>query len=244
MIILRNTLLFYYLFTLVYSNDVNHIDRVINKTQIQYELVDDYSVKLEVSLKIPAFRMPKKKYKVFFKKPNKLKIKSRGFGVLPKTGIFTSPRDNFDNLDDKYINYEYLSDSKNEMMISGTLITDSLKVDMPNEYARLTFIPKVDVIIDTLSWVIISVVTRIDTLKLFELKNSFENIDKNFFMPTKTIVKYFIKDAKLSKLLSGKVNESVKINNINNIGDMVQGEIQVRYLDYKININLEDRLFD
>ena len=164
--------------------------------------------------------------------------------MLPKTGIFTTPRDNFDNLDDKYINYEYLSDSKNEMMISGTLITDSLKVDMPNEYARLTFIPKVDVIIDTLSWVIISVVTRIDTLKLFELKNSFENIDKNFFMPTKTIVKYFIKDAKLSKLLSGKVNESVKINNINNIGDMVQGEIQVRYLDYKININLEDRLFD
>ena len=244
MIISRNTILFYCLVTLIYSDDINDIDRIINKTQMQYELVNDYSVKLEVSLKIPAFRMPKKKYKVFFKKPNKLKIRSRGFGVLPKTGIFTSPSDNFDNLDDKYINYEYLSNSKNQMMISGTLITDSLKVDMPNEYARLTFIPKVDVIIDTLSWVIVSVVTRIDTLKLFELKNSFESVDKKFFMPSKTIVKYFIKDAKLSKILSGKVNESLKINNINNIGNMVQGEIQVKYLDYKININLEDSLFD
>ena len=244
MIISRNTILFYCLVTLIYSDDINDIDRIINKTQMQYELVNDYSVKLEVSLKIPAFRMPKKKYKVFFKKPNKLKIRSRGFGVLPKTGIFTSPSDNFDNLDDKYINYEYLSNSKNQMMISGTLITDSLKVDMPNEYARLTFIPKVDVIIDTLSWVIVSVVTRIDTLKLFELKNSFESVDKKFFMPSKTIVKYFIKDAKLSKILSGKVNESLKINNINNIGNMVQGEIQVKYFDYKININLEDSLFD
>ena len=240
----RNTILFYLIFSLGYSKDVIDLDRLINKTQMQYELVSAYSAKLEVSLKIPAFRMPKKKYKVFFKKPNKLKIKSRGFGVLPKTGIFTSPRDNFDNLDGKYINYEFLDKSKNKIMISGDLITDSLKVDMPNEYARLTFIPKVDVIIDTSFWVITSVITRIDTLKLFELNNNFENVGGNFLMPTRTIVQYYIKDAKLSKMLSGKINESVKINNIDNVGDMVQGTIEVNYFDYKININLDDSLFE
>ena len=63
-------------------------------------------------------------------------------------------------------------------------------------------------------------------------------------MPTRTIVQYYIKDAKLSKMLSGKINESVKINNIDNVGDMVQGTIEVNYFDYKININLDDSLFE
>ena len=38
-----------------------------------------------IRLEIPAFRMPKKKYKVFYKKPNKIKVKAKGFGILPKT---------------------------------------------------------------------------------------------------------------------------------------------------------------
>ena len=52
---------------------------------------------MNVSLNVPGFRMPKKKYKVFYN-PNKIKINTKGFGVLPKTGLFTSPADNFDNL--------------------------------------------------------------------------------------------------------------------------------------------------
>ena len=53
---------------------------------------------MNVKLEIPAFRMPKKKYKVFYKNPDMIKVKARGFGILPKTGLFTSPLDNFDNL--------------------------------------------------------------------------------------------------------------------------------------------------
>ena len=71
-------------------------DYYIRKTNEQFNLINDYKVDMVIRLEIPAFRMPKKKYKVFYKKPNKIKVKAKGFGILPKTGLFTSPNDNFD----------------------------------------------------------------------------------------------------------------------------------------------------
>ena len=74
------------------------VHRLISNTQDQFEKARDYQVTMTIELKVPGFRMPRKKYTVFFKQPDKLKIKSKGFGMLPKTGLFTSPVDNFDNL--------------------------------------------------------------------------------------------------------------------------------------------------
>ena len=81
---------------------------IIEKTELQYRLINDYQVRMTISMKIPAFRMPKKKYTVFFKQPDKIKIKSKGFGLLPRTGMFTSPSENFDNLTDIVINKDSL----------------------------------------------------------------------------------------------------------------------------------------
>ena len=55
---------------------------------------------MSVRLNVPGIRMPKKTYKVYYKHPNKFKADTKGFGILPNTGIFTSPKDNFDNLKD------------------------------------------------------------------------------------------------------------------------------------------------
>ena len=43
---------------------------IIEKTESQYRSIKDYQVKMTISMKIPAFRMPKKKYTVFFKQPD------------------------------------------------------------------------------------------------------------------------------------------------------------------------------
>ena len=32
---------------------------IIEKTELQYRLINDYQVKMTISMKIPAFRMPK-----------------------------------------------------------------------------------------------------------------------------------------------------------------------------------------
>ena len=231
------------LFNTTYSYD-NDFYYYIEKTNNQFNLINDYQVDMAIELDIPAFRMPKKKYKVYYKRPNKIKVKSKGFGILPKTGLFTSPNDNFDNLKNmKLVNY-YDQDNINDILIVGDLIVDSLKLEMPNEYSRITFNPIVEVKIDTSKWVIKNVTTKLDTLKLFQINNYYQNYDE-YYMPYKSVVKYYIKDKKLFNWLNkdaGSVMEKENLPNSNN--SIVEGTIIVNYKKYKINKGIKDKIFD
>jgi hypothetical protein len=215
---------------------------VVDKTQKQFEKAFDYQVTMKIELKVPGFRMPKKKYKVFFKQPNKLKIKSRGFGMLPKTGIFTSPKDNFDNL--KNMRLISTNNKNGQVYIKGEVIVDSLKLKMPNEYAKLGFRPTVTVKIDTNNWVINNIITELDTLKLVEITNTYKKVDDNYVMPSTSTVQYFIKDAKLSGWLKKDITSIVGQNPLEQKSDMVEGKISIVYEDYIINRGIKDKVFD
>ena len=243
---MRYTRLIILLFTQIFlfANDhyLTDVEMVVDKTQKQFEKAFDYQVTMKIELKVPGFRMPKKKYKVFFKQPNKLKIKSRGFGMLPKTGIFTSPKDNFDNLK----NMRLISTNNNfgQVYIKGEVIVDSLKLKMPNEYAKLGFRPTVTVKIDTNNWVINNIITELDTLKLVEITNTYKKVDDNYVMPSASTVQYFIKDAKLSGWLKKDITSIVGQNPLEQKSDMVEGKISIVYEDYIINRGIKDKVFD
>jgi hypothetical protein len=235
-------ILFFIFFSLLFPNSSSQINRIIKKTNKQYMLVNDFETTMNVSLNVPGFRMPKKSYKVYYKIPNKIKINTKGFGVLPKTGLFTSPSDNFDNL--KNLSLDTNKSSVNCILISGTVISDSLKAQFPNEYAKLTFVPIVDVVVDTTKWIIKSVTTRIDTVKLFEINNNFQKFENKYYMPVKSQIKYYIKDAKLANWLNNDLGGIMKMgNNPDTESDVVQGTIKITYDKYKINRGIPDKIF-
>ena len=243
---MRYTRLIILLFTQIFlfANDhyLTDVEMVVDKTQKQFEKAFDYQVTMKIELKVPGFRMTKKKYKVFFKQPNKLKIKSRGFGMLPKTGIFTSPKDNFDNL--KNMRLISANNNNGQVYIKGEVIVDSLKLKMPNEYAKLGFRPTVTVKIDTNNWVIYNIITELDTLKLVEITNTYKKVDDNYVMPSASTVQYFIKDAKLSGWLKKDITSIVGQNPLEQKSDMVEGKISILYEDYIINRGIKDKVFD
>ena len=235
--------LFFIFISLLFSNSSPEIDRIIKKTNKQYMLVNNFETTMNVSLNVPGFRMPKKSYKVYYKLPNKIKINTKGFGVLPKTGLFTSPSDNFDNL--KNLRLDIKKNSNNCILISGTVISDSLKAQFPNEYAKLTFVPIVDVVVDTTKWIIKSVTTRIDTVKLFEIKNNFQKFENKYYMPVKSQIEYYIKDAKLANWLNNDLGGIMKMGDSpDTASDVVQGTIKITYDKYKINKGIPDRVFN
>ena len=241
------TIIFNILFLLIFTNlifaEEENILRIIQNTEDKFRLINDYEVKMSISVSIPAFRMPKKKYHVFFKQPNKIKIKSKGFGVLPRTGMFTSPKGNFDNLTDMEINHHAENLEENSIMLVGNLIVDSLSIDMPNDYAKLTFKPTVDVVVDTSMWVITGVTTKIDTIKIMEIHNKYGLVNNKYFLPIESKVEYFVKDARFTKWI--KKDVGVLIGNKQNVkGDMVKGNITVSYKDYKVNQGISDLLFN
>ena len=230
-------------FNYIYSSNFS-IDDIILKTNEEFEKVSDFQAKMTVSLDVPGLRMPKKEYRVYYKKPNKFKATTKGFGVLPNTGLFTSPKDNFDNLKDLIINQDEIKIGNKQIMISGTLITDSLKAKFPNEYAKLSFNPIVDVIVDTSKWLINSVTSRIDTLKLFQIKNYYEFYENKYYLPSTSTVEYFIKDMKLANWLKDDIPSMIGADQQLAKGqDIVKGMITVKYSDYLINKKLPDYIF-
>ena len=236
-----------FLFLLANSNAFsnNNPEYIIKKTDDQFREINNYQVDMVISIAIPAFRMPKKKYKVYFKQPDKIKVKSRGFGLLPKTGMFTSPKDNFSNLSNIRFSKDFSRTDPNEIMLVGDLVLDSLALDVPNEYARLTFKPTVDVKVDTQNWVITQVLTKIDTVKIMEINNFYDVVDDSFYMPIRSTVEYYVKDARLSKWINKDIGTIMGNNHSMNIeSDMVKGLISVNYAKYKVNRGIKDSIFE
>ena len=75
----RSLIIFFALITSLIADENNIATSIIVKTEKKFRSIEDYQVKMFIAIDIPAFRMPKKKYTVFFKQPDKVKIKSRGF---------------------------------------------------------------------------------------------------------------------------------------------------------------------
>ena len=236
-----------FLFLLANSNAFsnNNPEYIIKKTDDQFREINNYQVDMVISIAIPAFRMPKKKYKVYFKQPDKIKVKSRGFGLLPKTGMFTSPLENFSNLSNIRFSKDLSRTNPNEIMLVGDLVLDSLALDVPNEYARLTFKPTVDVKVDTQNWVITQVLTKIDTVKIMEINNFYDVVDDSFYMPIRSTVEYYVKDARLSKWINKDIGTIMGNNhNMDIESDMVKGLISVNYAKYRVNRGIKDSIFE
>ena len=236
--------IFFIISTFALCEENKNATEIINKTEQRFRMINDYQVNMVISINIPAFRMPKKKYTVFFKQPNQVQIKSKGFGLLPRTGMFTPPSENFNNLTDVTINHNADSLGYGSVMLRGNLIVDSLAIKMPNDYAKLTFKPTVDVVIDTSQWVITRVVTKIDTIKIMEINNIYDFVDGSYFLPIRSTVEYFVKDARISKWLKKDIGTIIgNQQSIDPGSDMVRGEISVTYDKYKVNRGINDSIF-
>jgi hypothetical protein len=130
-------------------------------------------------------------------------------------------------------------------MLVGDLVLDSLALDVPNEYARLTFKPTVDVKVDTQNWVITQVLTKIDTVKIMEINNFYDIVDDSFYMPIRSTVEYYVKDARLSKWINKDIGTIMGNNhNMNIESDMVKGLISVNYAKYRVNRGIKDSIFE
>ena len=65
----------------------------------RFEAIENYSVDIKISVEMTGFRMPRKKIKMLYKKPDKMKIETLGFAIVPKMGLGGNPREFFNILE-------------------------------------------------------------------------------------------------------------------------------------------------
>lgn len=241
-----NYIFYIFLFTSIKSQNTD-LDIVKSNIITQFSKIEDYQVDINIKINMTGFRMPKKKIKMFFKKPDKLSIKTNGFAIIPKTGINNNPNELFKMFN--YINEvnRTIRDNKQFYFISGIVNQDSIDMPIKNFKSEESNV-KMSLLIDAKEWIITEVDIFLDKEKTFSIRTDYININ-NIMVPEKTKLIIGIKEISRIKnnfnddLLFNSDNDLAKASGFNLKNDEFRGEISMKFSNYIINQGIDDQIF-
>ena len=241
-----NFIFFIFLSTSIKSQNTD-LDIVKSKIITQFSKIEDYQVDINIKINMTGFRMPKKKIKMFFKKPDKLSIKTNGFAIIPKTGINNNPNELFKMFN--YINEvnRTIRDNRQFYFISGIVNQDSIDMPIKNFKSEESNV-KMSLLIDAKEWIITEVDIFLDKEKTFSIRTDYININ-NIMVPEKTKLIIGIKEISRIKnnfngdLLFNSDNDLAKASGFNLKNDEFKGEISMKFSNYIINQGIDDQIF-
>ncbi|MBU0528657.1 hypothetical protein KKF86_02750 [bacterium] len=219
-------------------------DAILDNLEQNYNRIEDYYVRIEVSIKTPMLRMPRKRIDFWFKQPNLTKIQTKGFAAIPKSGMISSPIDLFDNLSNiSVIGAEYY-EGKQVWILQGELNPDSLmfkNMSKDDTSQNLTM----RLLIASSNWTLIRSETWMDTMKVVEIKSEYQSIRDDIYLPKETVIKFEYSGG----LPSGMEETFGARHQFGNKQDDSQGKdlsgiITLKFSDYKVNEGIEDTFFE
>lgn len=84
------SILFFIVSTLIFAQQKDP-NKLLNRIEEKFNKVKDYEVDVLVKLDFEMIKIPESKAKIYFKQPDKIKIDSKGFAMLPKQSTNFSP---------------------------------------------------------------------------------------------------------------------------------------------------------
>ncbi len=221
---MNRLLLLIFVATSIFAQERNP-NELLKIIQTNFNKIKDYTVDIDIKIDVNFVDAPDSKAKLYFKQPNKVKIKSEGFALLPKQGLTFSPS-------------ELLTENYSAILIKSEII-DSFMVDV------IKVIPLEDssnILLSTL-WVdplynvirkIESVTKKMGTITIYlEYGNTSTSV-----LPS--TAKFFFNTTNSGHSTMFK-NSNVKESNKEKKD--ISGSVIITYSNYLLNQNLDDSLF-
>ena len=210
-------------------------NKLLDAVRKKFDKVNDYKVDASVKLDMSFIKVPDMKAKVYFKKPDKIKVDAEGFAMLPKQGLKFSPA-------------ELLQGDFTALYVRTETI-DNRKLDVikaiPNSDSS-------DIVLSTL-WVDAaeSVIRKFETTSkkggTTQIELNYDNYE--FGLPSQIKITFNFGDIKLP------VNQANQQNEINDVekkgmnrrglprGASLKGSVLMTYKNYQINKGIPDSFF-
>ncbi len=215
----------------------------------QFGKIEDYSVKVKVSIKMTGLRMSRKNIKLFYKAPDKVKVEADGFAIIPKIGLGGSPAQFLDMFGTIEVTGQEELDDKAHWVLTGSVIPDSLHLP----FGQGDKLPEISMTIwvDAERWVISRVVTELDNQKVFTMENVYLEIE-GVYLPDRTVIqmgfkgleKWSIEDPMGGPLTDRKSFDKVAEEaGIDPHEKEFAGSIVMEFGKYKVNQGLKDKIF-
>ena len=228
---------------------IEHIrDNVIS----QFAQINDYQVDITISVKMTGFRMPKKKIRMYYKNPDKIKVETQGFAILPKIGAGGNPSVFLDMLKHVTEIKRTIRDNKPFYRIIGKVHRDSLKIPVSVKKDEIQDIT-MDVFVDAKEWVVTEVDVYLDSESVFNLKTDYMEVS-DVRVPEQSVFKIGVKG--ISRWTTqnpfdfgGPGSDRQDFEKIaKDAGfepekDEFVGEMIMTFSKYKVNQGIDDALF-
>ncbi|AFN74091.1 hypothetical protein MROS_0850 [Melioribacter roseus P3M-2] len=193
---------------------------ILNKVINKFEQVEDYEVDLTISADLQMVKMPDMKLKVFFKQPDKLKISSEGFAMVPKDGVNLNPL--------KFLKSEYSAVYvKNEKDEEEKINLDVIKIIPLSDTADYILST---VWIDTENYLVRKLETV--TKRGVNVSSKFYYNNTAYALPSKVVVSF-----NQSGEVKPEQDEEKRFR------QSLKGVVTLTYSGYKINQGLKDEFF-
>lgn len=243
-------------FTFILSGTISaetlSLDTIKQNVINQFSQIENYKVDIKISVKMTGFRMPRKKIRLYYKSPDKLKIETRGFAVLPKTGIDGNPSKFLDMLTQVASIETVERDSKSFYKITGNVNSDSLNIPVDVQQSDISKVSMI-VYIDAENWVLTEVNVVLNNETIFTFQTEYMDVDK-YLVPKESIFKIGIKG--ISKWSTQNpfdfggpgsdrqdFDEIAKKAGYDPEKDEFVGELKMKFSKYKINEGIDDSIF-
>ncbi|MCX6169870.1 MAG: hypothetical protein NTX65_11050 [Ignavibacteriales bacterium] len=233
---MKRSLITFFLITAAVSfAQIKDPNNLIDAVRKKFNKVNDYKVDASVKLDMSFIKVPEMKAKVYFKKPDKIKVEAKGFAMLPKQGLKFSPA-------------ELLHGDFTALYVRSETI-DNRKLDVvkaiPNSDST-------DVVLSTL-WIDAaeSVIRKFETTSKKGGTTQIElYYDKyEFGLPSQIKISFSLGNVNLPTDPSNQQNENnnaeKKMKNRRGLpaGASLKGSVTMTYKNYQINRGIQDSFF-
>ena len=221
------------------------IDEIRQSTVDQFHRVEDFAVKVRVDMDMPGLRMPRKMVEFLYKQPDKFKVESASFAIVPKSGLVLSPERIYENVSD----LRKIHPDSSGIWLEGKVTSDSGAFQMGEappgtlrDKLRLRFR------VDPDRWVITNIETVADTLTFLRIESSYEEVEQGIWLPSKTTMSFTVPEGMTANRQHPGMDPEELEESLEEMekGDAkrVSGSVVIEFLNYKVNTGLSDKLFE
>lgn len=204
---------------------------LINKVSAKLNQVNDYTAEGSLKTDVSFIKAPSGKVKVYFKKPNKFKLKKDGgISILPKGGVSI-------NMNSMVMTGGYVALAAGEATVDGvkTKIVKLLPTDENSEIVLSTLY------IDEANLLVRKAVTTTKENGTYEMGMTYSKYS-NYGLPDKVVFSFNTKDYKLPKGITLEFDEGEKPSDLDKLKNK-KGRVEIIYNSYIINKGVDDSIF-
>ncbi|MCX8056434.1 MAG: outer membrane lipoprotein-sorting protein [Ignavibacteria bacterium] len=220
----KTFLLILILINVLFSQDKN-AQRIVENIKANFDLINDYIVEIKGKVDFPDAVIPELKAKIFFKKPDKFKVESDNFMIIPKQSIRFSP--------------EILYEKDFSTLIIGEVDIDKVKHFIVKLISNNPEVEEVVTIwVNSKNYTIRKMNVIGSRVGKVEIDFYYKLIDEKYWLPEKMVAIFEASRIRFPRIR--KIEKEQKDNS-----DLYgEGKITIEYFNYVVNKGIDDKIFE